>query len=101
MSKVVIGLFHDREMAEDTVMELKDEGYEKEISLVVKDEQCDPGGMDDQSLMEARSPAVSWWYCRIAGRAGALLIRVSARLWPPVLSPPLLRVWLEGGWRGA
>ncbi|NLZ27790.1 MAG: hypothetical protein GX887_02340 [Firmicutes bacterium] len=75
MSKVVIGLFHDRDMAEDTVMELKDEGYEKEISLVVKDEQSDPGGMGDQNLMEGTvTGGVLGGIAGLLAGAGALLI---------------------------
>ncbi len=74
MSKVVVGIFNDRDKAETAVSELKDEGFEKDLSLVVKDEKGEPS-MEDQSLMEGTVTGgvlggVAGW---LAG-AGALLI---------------------------
>ncbi|MFY9115479.1 MAG: hypothetical protein WAO23_09600 [Dethiobacteria bacterium] len=74
MSKVVLGLFSDRDMAEDTVMELKDEGYEKDISLVVRDEHGEPS-MEDQNLMEGTvTGGVLGGIAGLLAGAGALLI---------------------------
>lgn len=74
MSKVVVGIFRERDMAESAVNELKEEGFEKDISLVVKDEKGEPT-MEDQNLMEGTVTGgvlggVAGW---LAG-AGALLI---------------------------
>ena len=47
MSKVVIGVFHDHEQAEDAVNELKEQGFEKEISLIARE-----GDLGRQDLSE-------------------------------------------------
>ena len=53
MSKVVIGVFHDRDRAEDALQDLKDKGFDKDVSLIARDgEEKDQGGMEEQNLTE-------------------------------------------------
>ena len=70
MSKVVIGVFHDHEQAEDAVNELKEQGFEKEISLIARE-----GDLGRQDLSEGAfaGGAVGGIAGLLAG-AGALLI---------------------------
>ncbi len=52
MSKVVVGVFHDRGRAESALEDLKNQGFEQDISLVARDEERDGTSMDDQDLTE-------------------------------------------------
>lgn len=44
MSKVVIGVFHDRDSAEDAIHDLKTQGFERDLSLVARNEEGEQGG---------------------------------------------------------
>ena len=54
MSKVVVGVFHDRNQAEEALENLKEQGFDRDISLIAKDEQQGggQGGMGGQDLSE-------------------------------------------------
>lgn len=55
MSKVVVGVFHDRNQAEEALENLKGHGFEEDISLVARDDQQrggGQGGMGGQDLSE-------------------------------------------------
>lgn len=53
MSKVVLGVFHNRDRAEDAVQDLKNRGFDRDISLIARDErEKDQGGMEEQDLTE-------------------------------------------------
>ena len=78
MSKVVVGIFNDRSQAEEALQELKSYGYEKEISLVARDESDQEAGeksMGGQDLSEGTfaGGAVGGIAGLLAG-VGALLI---------------------------
>lgn len=76
MSKVVIGVFHDHDHAENAVRELKDEGFERDISLLARDEeQGNATSFEDQDLSDGTLAGgvlggIAGW---LVG-AGALLI---------------------------
>ncbi len=58
MSKTVIGVFTSRDQAEKAVAELRDKGFEKEISLLAKDDQYTPD-RDENSVMFGSGDSVS------------------------------------------
>lgn len=78
MSKTVVGVFYNHSRAENALSELKELGYEDDISLVAKDEargEDDTVTMEDQDLTEGTVSGgaiggIAGW---LAG-AGALLI---------------------------
>ncbi|NLA04275.1 MAG: hypothetical protein GX881_01000 [Firmicutes bacterium] len=74
MNKVVVGIFNDRGRAEAALQELKSHGFEKEISLVARDES-DHGSGGGQDLSEGTfaGGAVGGIAGLLAG-VGALLI---------------------------
>lgn len=82
MSKVVVGVFHDRSRAEEALEDLKNQGFEKDISLVARDEeeQEQSGGeiMGGQDLSEGTFAGGT-----VGGIAG-LLAGVGALLIPGV-----------------
>ncbi len=51
MSKTVIGVFNSRSQAEHAVSQLRDKGFEKEISIIAKDDQKGGGNRDGNSVM--------------------------------------------------
>lgn len=52
MSKAVIAVFHDRDRAESALEDLKERGFERDISLIARDSEGDQEGMGDQDLTE-------------------------------------------------
>lgn len=50
MSKTVIGIFSSRDRAEKAVSELRDRGFDKEISILAKDKEFTPG-KDENTVM--------------------------------------------------
>lgn len=75
MSKVVVGVFHDRGQAESALEDLKSEGLEKDVSLVARDEEGSGTGMDDQDLTEgAFTGGALGGIAGLLAGAGALLI---------------------------
>jgi hypothetical protein len=85
MTKAIVGVFRSKESATDAINELKRNGYEREISLVARDEktkdydsEADPGDrmtMEDQNLSDGvfAGGALGGIAGLLAG-AGALLI---------------------------
>ncbi len=81
MSKVVIGSFHDRDSAESAIQELKNQGLGRDLSLVTRDDEGEPGvenrgvSYSDQNLAEGSitGGALGGIAGMLAG-AGALLI---------------------------
>lgn len=75
MNKVVVGIFNDRGRAEAALQELKNHGFEKEISLVARDEESGHGTEGGQDLSEGTfaGGAVGGIAGLLAG-VGALLI---------------------------
>jgi len=80
MSKVVVGVFHDRNQAEEALKNLKEQGFDRDISLIAKDEQQGggQGGMGGQDLSEGTFTGGA-----LGGIAG-LLAGVGALLIPGV-----------------
>ncbi|HOA34944.1 MAG TPA: hypothetical protein PKV91_01945 [Bacillota bacterium] len=80
MSKVVVGVFHDRNQAEEALENLKEQGFDRDISLIAKDEQQGggQGGMGGQDLSEGTFTGGA-----LGGIAG-LLAGVGALLIPGV-----------------
>lgn len=81
MSQVVVGVFFDRQQAEGALESLKVLGFEKEISLVARDEEDSGSGGDilgDQDLSEGTMTGGA-----LGGIAG-LLAGVGALLIPGV-----------------
>jgi uncharacterized membrane protein len=80
MSKVVVGVFHDRNRAEEALENLKEQGFDRDISLIAKDEQQGggQGGMGGQDLSEGTFTGGA-----LGGIAG-LLAGVGALLIPGV-----------------
>lgn len=78
MSKLVIGLFHNEDSAEDAIRELKEQGFNKDISMVARnDEEGDGGGASfaDQNLSEGSvTGGVLGGIAGLLVGAGALLI---------------------------
>lgn len=52
MSKVVLGVFQDRDQAEDALSDLKEQGFDRDVSLIARDAERDQGGMEGQDLTE-------------------------------------------------
>jgi outer membrane lipoprotein SlyB len=52
MSKAVIAVFHDRDRAESALEDLKERGFERDISLIAKEGEGDQEGTGDQDLTE-------------------------------------------------
>ncbi len=52
MTKSVVGVFHDKGRAESALRELKERGYERDISLIARDEEKDALSMENQDLTE-------------------------------------------------
>jgi hypothetical protein len=85
MTKAIVGVFRSKDSAEEAINELKRNGYERDISLVARDEKAkdyepegDPGGrltMEDQNLGDGvfAGGALGGIAGLLAG-AGALLI---------------------------
>jgi hypothetical protein len=75
MSKVVVGVFHDREPAEEALQDLKAQGFDRDVSLIARDAERDQGGMEGQDLTEGvfTGGALGGIAGLLAG-AGALLI---------------------------
>ncbi len=80
MSKVVVGIFHDRNQAEEALETLKDQGFDRDISLIAREDQGDSGGgvMSGQDLSEGTFTGGA-----LGGIAG-LLAGVGALLIPGV-----------------
>ncbi|HOL17320.1 MAG TPA: general stress protein [Bacillota bacterium] len=75
MSKVVVGVFHDRDQAESALEDLKNEGFEKDISLVARDEEKGGMSMENQDLTEgAFTGGALGGIAGLLAGAGALLI---------------------------
>ena len=75
MSKVVVGVFHDRDQAESALEDLKNEGFEKDISLVARDEEKSGMSMENQDLTEgAFTGGALGGIAGLLAGAGALLI---------------------------
>lgn len=75
MSKVVVGVFHDRDRAESALEDLKNQGFEREISLVARDEEKDGTTTEDQDLTEgAFTGGALGGIAGLLVGAGALLI---------------------------
>lgn len=75
MSKAVVGVFHDREYAEHALEDLKSRGFEREISLVARDEEKDNFSMEDQDLTEgAFTGGALGGIAGLLAGAGAILI---------------------------
>lgn len=75
MERSVVGVFYDKDGAESALRELKEKGFEKEISLVAKDEEKDQMSMENQDLTEGAftGGAIGGVAGLLAG-TGALLI---------------------------
>lgn len=77
MNKVVIGVFEEKDSAESAILELKGQGFEREISLVARDdgESGGGGGMEGHDLTTGgiTGGALGGVAGLLAG-AGALLI---------------------------
>lgn len=53
MSKVVVAVFHEREKAESAIQDLKDHGFDRDVSLIARDgQEGDQGGFEGQDLSE-------------------------------------------------
>ncbi len=75
MSKVVVGVFHDRDQAESALEDLKNEGFEQDISLVARDEEKSGMSMENQDLTEgAFTGGALGGIAGLLAGAGALLI---------------------------
>ena len=75
MSKVVIGVFNDRDRAESALEDLKSQGFERDISLVARDEEKSGTSMEDQDLTEgAFTGGALGGIAGLLAGAGALLI---------------------------
>ncbi|HPU00691.1 MAG: hypothetical protein GX890_09220 [Firmicutes bacterium] len=95
MSKVVVGVFHDRNRAEEALESLKEQGFDRDISLIAKDEQQEGGrgGMGGQDLSEGTFTGGA-----LGGIAG-LLAGVGALLIPgvgPIIAAGPLAATLTG-----
>lgn len=77
MSKVVAGVFHHRNEAEQALETLKEQGFDQDISLIARDEQQE-GGAEGQDLSEGTFTGGA-----LGGIAG-LLAGVGALLIPGV-----------------
>jgi uncharacterized membrane protein len=75
MSKVVLGVFRDRNQAEEALSDLKEQGFDRDVSLIARDAERDQGGAEGQDLTEGAftGGAVGGIAGLLAG-AGALLI---------------------------
>ncbi len=78
MSKVVVGVFHDRNQAEEALKTLKEQGFDRDISLLARDEQQGgggQGGMGGQDLSEGTfSGGALGGIAGLLAGVGALLI---------------------------
>ena len=75
MSKVVLGVFHDRGRAESALEDLKNKGFERDISLVARDEEKGGTTMETQDLTEgAFTGGALGGIAGLLAGAGALLI---------------------------
>ncbi|HPZ42022.1 MAG: hypothetical protein WAQ32_02460 [Dethiobacteria bacterium] len=96
MSKVVVGVFHDRNQAEEALENLKSRGFGEDISLVARDEQqggAGRGGLGGQDLSEGTYTGGA-----LGGLAG-LLAGVGALLIPgvgPIIAAGPLAATLTG-----
>lgn len=96
MSKIVVGVFRDRSQAEAALETLKGQGFDRDISLIARDEQQrggDRGGMGGQDLSEGTFTGGA-----LGGLAG-LLAGVGALLIPgvgPIIAAGPLAATLTG-----
>jgi uncharacterized membrane protein len=95
MEKVVVAVFHNQDQAESALSNLKEQGYENEISLVARDEdqETDRQGMGKQDLSEGAFTGGA-----IGGVAG-LLAGMGALLIPgvgPIVAAGPLAATLTG-----
>ncbi|MEW5785743.1 MAG: hypothetical protein AB1767_11840 [Bacillota bacterium] len=93
MSKVVVAVFHDKDRAESAVQDLKEQGFERDLSLIARDEEKDQGGMQDQDLSEGAFTGGA-----LGGIAG-LLAGVGALLIPgigPIIAAGPIAATLTG-----
>lgn len=59
MSKTVIGVFTSRDQAEKAVNDLRSKGFDKEISILAKDEQKSTANQDENSVMFGSEDSVT------------------------------------------
>ncbi len=95
MSKVVLGIFHDRNQAEEALEELKNRGFDRDISLVAREDEQEGGGgiMGGQDLSEGAFTGGA-----LGGIAG-LLTGVGALLIPgigPIIAAGPIAATLTG-----
>ena len=99
MSKVLVGTFQERDRAQQAIDELKAEGFENEISLIVKDEQGNEDSMSEASMEEGQSLAGGAVTGGVLGGLAGLLAGTGALLIPgigPVLAAGPFAATLTG-----
>jgi len=76
MSRVVVGIFREKEHAEQAINEFREEGFENDISLVVKDEQNDESSMEEEQNLSggAVTGGVLGGVAGLLAGTGALLV---------------------------
>lgn len=84
MSKVVVGVFHDRNQAEEALETLKQQGYDRDISLVARDEQQGDGGGSGGGIMGGQDLSEGAFTGGALGGIAGLLAGVGALLIPGV-----------------
>ena len=84
MSKVVVGVFHDRNQAEAALETLKKQGYDRDISLVARDEQQGEGGGSGGGIMGGQDLSEGTFTGGALGGIAGLLAGVGVLLIPGV-----------------
>ena len=100
MSKVVVGVFHDRNQAEEALETLQEQGFDRDISLIARDEQ--EGGEENsgqESSMGGQDLSEGTFTGGALGGIAGLLAGVGALLIPgigPIIAAGPIAATLTG-----